>query len=133
MFKSRSKSVNEEIQGATTIIGSGTIISGDVESSGDIRIDGLLKGNLMARSKIIIGPEGIVEGDIRGQQADTMGTVTGSITVNGLLHLRDKATLTGDVYAGKLLIEPTVTFNGKCHMGANIVELNSGLSTAVNQ
>lgn len=132
MFKSKTKS-NEETPGATTIIGTGTIISGDIESSGDIRIDGFLKGNLIARSKIIIGPEGVVEGNISGQQADIMGGITGTITVNELLHLRDNATLIGDIFAGKLLIEPTVTFNGKCHMGANVVELNRTLSSVVNQ
>ena len=29
----------------------------------------------------------------------------------------------GDIYAGKLQVEPTAVFNGSCHMGANMVEL----------
>ena len=31
----------------------------------------------------------------------------------------------GNLYAGTLQIEPTATFNGQCHMGANIVEMNN--------
>jgi cytoskeletal protein CcmA (bactofilin family) len=134
MFNSRSKaSFDESSISANTIIGAGTTITGDMESNGDIRIDGVLKGNLNAKAKILIGPDGMVEGDIEGQQADVLGKVTGKIKVKELLHLRGKATIHGDIYAGKLQIEPTVTFNGQCHMGANIVELNSDRANAVNQ
>ncbi len=134
MFNSRSKaSFDEGSISANTIIGAGTTIAGDMESNGDIRIDGVLKGNLIAKAKILIGPDGMVEGDIEGQQADVLGKVVGKIKVRELLHLRGKATVHGDIYAGKLQIEPTVTFNGQCHMGANIVELNSERANAINQ
>jgi cytoskeletal protein CcmA (bactofilin family) len=134
MFNLKTKgSFDESSISANTIIGAGTTISGDMESNGDIRIDGILKGNLKAKAKILIGPDGVVEGDIEGQQADVLGKVVGKIKVKDLLHLRGKATLHGDIYAGKLQIEPTVTFNGQCHMGANIVELNTERASAVNQ
>ena len=134
MFNSKSKtSFDETATGGNTIIGAGTSITGDIESRGDIRIDGILKGNLIAKAKILIGPDGVVEGDVNGQQADVLGKVTGTISVHELLYLRGKAILQGDIYAGKLQIEPTVTFNGQCHMGANIVELNAERANAVNQ
>jgi len=34
---------------------------------------------------------------------------------------------------GKLQMESTVVFNGKCVMGANIVELTQPISNAVNE
>jgi len=134
MFNSKSKSSSDEtISNASTMIGAGTTITGDIESNGDIRIDGTLKGNLKAKSKIIIGTEGIVEGDIEGLHADIMGSVTGKIKVKELLFLHGTTVVNGDIYAGKLQIEPTAVFNGQCHMGANIVELNNGVINAVNQ
>ena len=134
MFNLKTKgSFDESSIIANTIIGAGTIITGDMESNGDIRIDGILKGNLKAKAKILIGPDGVVEGDIEGLQADVLGKVAGKIKVKELLHLRGKAAVHGDIYAGKLQIEPTVTFNGQCHMGANIVELNTERVSAVNQ
>ena len=134
MFNLKTKgSFDESSISANTIIGAGTTINGDMVSNGDIRIDGVLKGNLTAKAKILIGPDGSVEGDIEGLQADVLGKVVGKIKVKDLLHLRGKATLHGDIYAGKLQIEPTVTFNGQCHMGANIVELNTERASAVNQ
>jgi cytoskeletal protein CcmA (bactofilin family) len=133
MFNSKSKSGNEGPASSNSIIGAGTVISGNIESNGDIRIDGVLRGNLKGMAKILIGPEGIVEGDIDGEQADVLGKITGSIKVAGLLTLRGKASVNGNIYTGKLQMEPTVTFNGQCHMGASVVELNSEVSAAINQ
>lgn len=126
MFNSKSNSSSGDIsKGGTTIIGAGTIINGDIESEGDIRIDGVLNGNLTARAKIFIGQDGGVEGDIHGVQADVMGKVTGKIRIKELLQLLGKCDVQGDIYAGKLQIEPTANFNGSCHTGANVVELNN--------
>lgn len=134
MFNSKSKSSFDAAPGnASTMIGAGTTISGDMISNGDIRIDGTLKGNLKGKAKIIIGAEGVVEGDIEGMQADIMGSVTGNIRVQELLFLHGKTQVNGDIYAGKLQVEPTAVFNGKCHMGANIVELKKEVASAINQ
>lgn len=134
MFNTKSKNLlNETVASATSIIGAGTVITGNIESNGDIRIDGVVLGDVTAKAKILVGPEGLIEGNIVGEQADVLGKVIGGIKVNDLLHLRGKATVKGDIYAGKLQIEPSVTFNGQCHMGANVVALNAELSNAVNQ
>ena len=136
MFTSKSRSTSTETPpGSNSIIGAGAVITRNIESNGDIRVDGIIKGNLSCKSKILIGPDGVVEGDITGNTADILGTVHGKIRMNGLLHLHGKAVVEGDIHAAKLQIESTVSFNGQCHMGANIVELNtsSELATAVNE
>ena len=134
MFNSREKSAAVESAGnSITIVCSGTTITGAIESTGDIRIDGILVGNVFSKSKILIGAEGNVQGDVNGQQSDILGSVTGKIKVADLLQLRGKASIKGDIYAGKLQIEPSVTFNGQCHMGANVVDLNIEMAGAVNQ
>ena len=134
MFNSKSKSsFDATTTNASTMIGAGTTITGDLLCNGDIRIDGILKGNLKGKSKIIIGADGVVEGNIEGLQADIMGHVTGTIKVQELLYLHGTTELNGDIYAGKLQIEPTAVFNGKCNMGANVVELKNDVANVVNQ
>lgn len=134
MFNSKAKLSSGELStGSTTIIGAGTVINGDIKSDGDIRIDGILSGNLFAKSKIFIGPEGAVEGDIHGQQADVLGKVTGQIRIKELLQLLGKCDVQGDIFAGKLQVEPSASFNGCCHTGGNVVELNKELGNVVNQ
>jgi len=133
MFNSKTKTNDAPSGNGTTIIGAGTIINGDVSSNGDIRIDGTLIGNLSSKAKVLIGQEGIVEGDINGQQADIMGKVTGMLKIKELLQLKGKCNVNGELFAGKLEVEPTATFNGSCHMGANVVELTAELGNVVNK
>jgi len=106
----------------TTLISAGTTLKGDINSNSDLRIDGTIVGNISSSAKIVIGASGIVEGDITGNQADIVGKVSGNIKTKDLLQLRGDSLVNGNVYAGKLQIEPTATFNGQCHMG-NVVEM----------
>lgn len=116
--KSKSDSSSEPTSGSTsaTIIASGTTLKGDITSAGDIRIDGTLQGNIVCNAKVVIGANGVVEGDIKGNQSDIMGKVKGTISVKDLLQLKGNCMVTGNIYAGKLQIEPTAQFNGQCHM-----------------
>jgi cytoskeletal protein CcmA (bactofilin family) len=134
MFNKNSKTENEKstMPAGTSLIGTGTTITGDIVSNGDVRIDGVLKGNIRGTAKILIGQDGVVEGDIEGQQADIMGRVEGRISVKELLNLRSNAIIKGDIRAGKLQIEPTVVFNGQCQMGeASVVEMAKEVKHAI--
>ena len=106
-----------------TLISAGTTLKGDISSSSDLRIDGTVIGNINSSAKIIIGTSGSVEGDISGNQADITGKVSGNVRAKELLQLRGECIVSGNLYAGKLQVEPSATFNGQCHMGANIVEM----------
>ncbi len=101
----------------TTLIGSGTTLKGDISSNSDLRIDGTIIGNIRSSAKIVIGASGVVEGDIEGNQADIVGKVSGNIKVKDILQLRGDCVVSGNLYATKLQVEPTATFNGQCHMG----------------
>ena len=122
----------------TTLISAGTTMKGDISSNSDLRIDGTIVGNVKSKSKIVIGASGVVEGDLEGNQADIVGKVAGNIRAKDLLQLRGDCHVSGNLYAGKLQIEPTAVFNGQCHMGnatattitdtsskpVNVVEMN---------
>ena len=109
----------------TTLIGAGTSVKGDITSNSDLRIDGTITGNVHCAAKIVVGANGTVEGAITGNQADIVGKVSGNIRAKDLLQLRGDSMVTGNIYAGRLQIEPSATFNGQCFMGANVVEMNN--------
>ncbi len=111
--------------GSATLIGAGTTLTGDISSSGDLRIDGNVAGNITSKAKIIIGNSGSVEGDITCNQADITGKVAGNIRAKELLQLKGNCVVSGNLYAGKLQVEPSATFNGQCHMGGNVVEMTN--------
>ena len=120
MFNQKSKSENisdAPVQpSGASIIAAGTTLKGDISSTGDIRIDGTLQGNINSTAKVVIGSNGVVEGDISGQQADIMGKINGTIKVKELLQLKGGSNVTGNIYAAKLQIETSANFNGQCHM-----------------
>ena len=119
MFNAKSKSDalgDTPVGSSTSLIGAGTSLKGDITSNGDLRIDGTLVGNIHCTAKVVIGANGVVEGDISGQQADIMGKVTGTIKVKDLLQLKSSCAVNGNLYAAKLQIEPSASFNGQCHM-----------------
>ncbi len=117
--------------GGATLISSGTTLKGDISSNNDLRIDGTIIGNVSSSAKIVIGTNGVVEGDISGNQADIVGKVSGNIRTKELLQLRGECVVTGNLYAGKLQVEPSATFNGQCHMGGNVVEMTSNEQAAL--
>jgi cytoskeletal protein CcmA (bactofilin family) len=119
MFNNKSKSEATETvvpTGSASLIGSGTSLKGDITSSGDLRIDGTLVGNIICSAKVIIGANGVVEGDVSGLTADIMGKVSGTIKVKELLQLKSNCQVNGNIHSAKLQIEPAANFNGQCHM-----------------
>jgi cytoskeletal protein CcmA (bactofilin family) len=132
MFKTKNKTDMKEEKSnggnGTTLIGAGTTLKGDINSNSDLRIDGTIIGNIHSSAKVVIGANGVVEGNISGNQADIIGKVVGNIKAKDLLQLRGDSTVTGNVYAGKLQVEPSATFNGECHMGSNVVEMSNGIA-----
>jgi len=133
MFNQKSKSdgsieSSTPTPGGASLIAAGTTLKGDITSNGDIRIDGTLLGNMQCAAKVIIGANGVVEGDISGQQADIMGKVTGTIKVKELLQLKGGSVVSGNLHANKLQIEPSANFNGQCHMTTSQNGSTNGVS-----
>lgn len=100
----------------TNLISRGTLINGDLQCESDVRIEGEVKGTVRSRSKVIVGPEGYVEGDVECVHAEVLGHVKGSLKVQDHLYLRANARMEGDVLTTHLEMEPSVKFNGKCTM-----------------
>ena len=124
MFTNKSETMkNSEPTAAVNMIGAGTIITGDVISKGDIRVDGTLKGSVSTEGKVVLGREGVIEGDVVCKDADISGTIKARITVSQLLSLKTTAKLNGDIITNKLSIEPGASFTGSCSMGAVIKDI----------
>ena len=107
MFTNNKESMKKaETSAAVNMIGTGTTITGDVQSKGDIRVDGTLKGSVSTEGKVVLGREGVIEGDVACKNADISGTLKAKITVSQLLSLKASSKLNGDIITNKLSIEP---------------------------
>ena len=107
------------------LIAIGTRITGDVLSDGDIRIDGELTGNIDTKGRLVIGASGKVKGDIKCKSCEIAGTQKGKIFINEQLSLKATSNVTGDIFTGKLSIEPGAYFAGTCTMGDESVNNES--------
>ncbi len=121
MFGKKKDDTAPVSTGQLTFIGVGTSISGDVDTSHNVRIDGKLKGNLRTRAKLVLGPKGVIEGDVWCHDADISGKVTGNLYVKKLLHLTQHATVEGKIFTTRLKIAEGAVYNGSCEMGEKAV------------
>lgn len=110
---------NENTSQAINIISEGTKIKGDVIANGDIRIDGELIGNISAKSKLVIGPKGKIEGQIICNNIEVSGFIKGKVTASEMINLKSTSQIVGDIIAGKLSIEPGAMFSGSCVMNGS--------------
>ena len=96
----------------------GTKIEGTVNANSDIRVDGAIKGKLFCDAKVIIGPTGKVDGEIRCDNAVIEGKFEGTMTVKELLNIRETAAVDGDITCGKLIVQPGGTIDGTLTMAS---------------
>ena len=130
MFSNLNESIKKtEMIETINTIGAGTIVTGDIQSKGDIRLDGILKGSVNTSGKVVLGKEGIIEGDVVCNSADISGTIKAKITVSQLLSLKATAKLNGEIITNKLSIEPGAAFTGSCSMGAVIKDIKDAGKT----
>ncbi len=95
----------------------GTSVDGAIKADSDIRVDGKIKGKLHCTAKVIIGPTGHIDGEIRCKNAVIEGKFTGHLEVEELLNVRETAKIEGDVIVNKLIVQSGAVFNVTCNMG----------------
>lgn len=95
----------------------GTVFEGDIKSDSDIRIDGKLVGSLDCAGRVIIGPKGEIDGDIRCKNALVEGTFSGLLSVTDTLTVNQTARIKGDINTEKLVVHSGAVFNVTCNMG----------------
>jgi len=101
-----SKSVSRPAatSGGINTIDAHTSIQGDLKAGGDIRIDGTLTGNLNCEGKLIVGPQGQINGDVTCVNASIEGGFKGNLIVKEMLTLQATAKVVGDVKAKKMAV-----------------------------
>ena len=113
----REKHVPEA--GSHNQINPGTKIEGSVHATESIRLDGQMMGDLHCDGKVVVGPEGSVQGNIFCQQLDVYGKIIGDVSAGEMVMLRNTARLEGKIQTPGLSIESGASFEGSCTMQTN--------------
>jgi cytoskeletal protein CcmA (bactofilin family) len=128
MFGKKSSMPQKRID---SLIGAGTVVDGDVTFTGGLRIDGHVRGNVVAAngepSTLVIGEQAKVDGEIRVSHVVINGTVNGPVTANDYLELQPKSRVAGDVSYKMLEMHVGAVIQGRLDHAepgtASVVEL----------
>ncbi|MGK7312070.1 MAG: bactofilin family protein [Candidatus Longimicrobiales bacterium M2_2A_002] len=104
-------------EGVISIIGPGMKVTGDCESEGTLRIEGTVEGTVRAGKAVVVGKDGVVDGDITTQDAVVGGRVTGSIIAESRLELQATCVVEGEIEAKRIKLEEGGTVNGTVQIG----------------
>lgn len=118
--KKKEESVSTPMAGAKSSGGlnslvAGTTVEGNINADNDFRIDGTLIGNLNGKSKVIIGPEGKVKGEVKCVNAIIEGGFNGTLEVTNQLHIRPTANVRGVIKTADLVVESGAKFSVECN------------------
>jgi cytoskeletal protein CcmA (bactofilin family) len=100
------------------VIVEGSKVIGDMITDSNLRVDGDVMGNVTSASKVVVGENGSITGDLICADADIEGRVSGVMKIDGLLSLRSKAVIDGEITTSKFEIEEGAHFSGNCVMNS---------------
>ena len=99
------------------LIGAGTVIEGNITFTGGLRVDGHVRGNVLAvddkPGTLVLSEEARIEGEIRVSHVVINGTVVGPVHAVEYAELQTKANVTGDVYYRTLEIQIGAVVQGR--------------------
>lgn len=114
-----------------SLIGAGAVVHGDITFTGGLRIDGEVRGNVVAAngepSTLVVSEQARVDGEIRVSHVVVNGTVNGPVAANDYLELQPKAKVVGDLTYKTLEMHVGAVIQGRLNHAepgtASVVEL----------
>lgn len=113
----RNRGEKEGERPVISIIGPGMHLVGDCVTEGTVRVEGTIKGRVFAGKAVVVGEEGVVDGDVFTEDAVVSGTVTGTLLAASRLEVTATSRIRGEVRTRRLLLEEGAVLNGDVHMG----------------
>lgn len=98
------------------LIGANSVVEGNFITSESARIDGVIRGNVEAKGRLLIGAKGKVIGNIKTEGIMVSGEVDGDIDSAGKVEISSSGIVNGDIRAKVLVIDENAIFNGRCGM-----------------
>ena len=99
------------------LIGAGTTVEGSIIFSGGLRVDGRVRGDVIAADDkpgtLVLSEQAQIEGEIRVSHVVINGTVIGPVHASEYVELQPKANVTGDVHYRTLEIQLGAVVQGR--------------------
>lgn len=123
--KSQQNGANVGPEGNLSLLGPGVHLVGELMSTGVMRIEGRVNGTVICKSRLVVGANGRIEGNIDAQNATIEGEVHGRVIVRDLLDIQASGKIYGDIVCEKFTMQAGGLFTGTCKMGPEAREILS--------
>lgn len=111
---------------AMTFISKGSEVKGDIHASGNLRVDGIIRGNVLAEGDIEVSTGGVIEGkNVSARNIIIHGLVKATLVAEEQLRIHSHGEVQGDVTAKALDIESGARFVGHSNTGKATAEIHA--------
>jgi cytoskeletal protein CcmA (bactofilin family) len=119
-------------KGINTVIGRGSVSEGRFRVETGVRVDGVLKGELISSGTLIVGESGVIEADVKVNDALVSGRIVGTLEATEKVHLQAHAAFVGRIKTRTLIVEEGAIFKAECDAGGEI-QVNEAASEETNR
>lgn len=93
-------------------IGPSMTIKGEIRAREELLVEGEVEGELESQSRLTVGPNGKVRGNIKAREVAIFGSVRGNVEVTEKIAIREQGNLVGDIKAAGISIDDGAYFKG---------------------
>lgn len=110
-----AKQKNGQTTSAPTLISKGCVVQGKIESDVFVRIDGNIIGDLFIGEGLIVGENGLIEGNINTREIVVFGTVNGTVKAESI-DIKSSGRILGELHTSSLQVEKGAVYIGNVIM-----------------
>ena len=123
MFSKKTSKPQNRID---SLIGAGTKIEGNITFSGGLRVDGEIKGNVIAAgdqpSTLVVSEQASIDGEIHVSHLVVNGSVNGPVYSAEFLELQAHSRVKGDVHYNTLEMHLGAVVEGRLVHSSSVIE-----------
>lgn len=130
LFKKKSERPTSRAAKLSSLIGEGVEIIGDLRFANGVRIDGRVKGDVIAQDAtgmtsplLVLSEKGSIEGNVRCADAVINGAITGDLEIEHFVELQSRARVCGTIRYRQLQMDVGATVQG------NLIRIDAAVST----
>jgi cytoskeletal protein CcmA (bactofilin family) len=101
-----------------TLISKGCIVEGRIESDVFVRIDGHIKGDVFIGEGLIVGENGLIEGNVNTREIVIFGTINGTVKADSI-DIKSSGKILGELHTNSLQVEKGAIYVGSVIMKNN--------------
>jgi len=98
-------------------VDAGCTIRGELEFANSFRLDGRVEGTIRSKSELVVGEDGVVDGEVEVARCLVGGEVRGVLRATEQVVLNSTARVWADIHTPALVMEDGAFLDGKVAMG----------------